>query len=459
MEILCLDFCHFLKVRALILFLFVSFAFNAQEGFKLPDGITSDKLNFKLANNLIIIPVELNGVELSFILDTGVGSTILFSVDNRESLELHNATKIYLRGLGNDKPAEAIKSTNNILRIGDAFSQNHTIYMIFDESINFSPLMGFPVHGIIGYDFFRDFILDINYTKKAIKISDPKSYVYKKCKRCYQTDLDLSNGRRRPLVKANYRTEEGLIDINLLLDSGSSSALWLFENKEINLVVPESSFDDFLGKGFNGNIYGKNTKIKEFKIGDFQLKNVTASFPDSLYIQGISLKKRQGSLGGSILKRFNLIVDYPNRKISFKKNGYFSKPFFYNMSGITIQHSGVRVSKDYNIRKGFSQPTLDFISDEDGKISSNIYRADASIFIYSLQPQYEITEVRPESPADKAGLQKGDVILEINGVKAHNYTLSNLNDLFYSEEGKRIRIKIERLGVQIKYVFYLRKVI
>ncbi len=459
MEILYLDFYHFLKKKALILFLLVSCTSNAQEGFKLPKGVTSDRIKFELANNLIIIPVELNGVPLSFILDSGVGTTILFSIDKRESLELKNASKIYLRGLGNEEPAEAIKSTNNFLKIGGAYSEDHTVYMIFDESMNFSPLMGFPVHGIIGYDFFRKFILNINYSKETIKVYDPKSYKYKDCKKCYQTDLNLNDGRRRPMVKAQYKTNKGLIDINLLIDSGSSSALWLFENSDTNIKVPADSFDDFLGKGFNGEIYGKKTKVDGLYIGDFEMKEVTASFPDSLYIQGISLKERQGSLGGSVLRRFNLIVDYPNRKITFKKNNFFSKPFFYNMSGLTIQHSGVRVAKDYNIRKTGSRPSLDFITKDQGKISNEVYRADASTFVYSLQPEYKITEVRPDSPAALAGLLKGDKVLEINGRKSHLYKLSDLNDLFYSEVGKKITLKIERLGIKLKFSFILKKVI
>ncbi|MHA7058377.1 aspartyl protease family protein [Aquimarina sp. M1] len=459
MEISYLDFCHFLKEKALILLFIVSFSSTAQKGFKLPEGVRSDKINFELANNLIIIPVELNGVQLSFILDTGVGSTILFSIDKRESLELKNASKIYLRGLGNEAPAEAIKSTGNLLKIGDAYSNDHTVYMIFDESMNFSPLMGFPVHGIIGYDFFKKFILNISYSKEVIKIFEPNLYKYKKCKKCYVTDLDLNNGRTRPIIKAKYETPKGLIDVNLLLDSGSSSALWLFENPKINLTVPEDSFEDFLGKGFNGDIYGQKTRVKGLHIGDYRVKEVTASFPDSLYIQGISLRNRQGSVGGGVLKRFNVIIDYPNQKITFKKNSLFNKPFHYNMSGLTIQHSGVRVAKDYNFHQGASRPSLDFVTKDKGKISINVFKANASSFIYSLQSEYKITEVRPNSPAALAGLLKGDKVLEVNGRKSHLYKLSDMNDLFYSEEGKKISIKVERLGVEMKFTFFLKKVI
>ena len=40
----------------------------------------SRKIKFKLVNNIVIIPVELNGVTLSFVLDTGVTKAILFDI-------------------------------------------------------------------------------------------------------------------------------------------------------------------------------------------------------------------------------------------------------------------------------------------------------------------------------------------------------------------------------------------
>ncbi len=461
MEVLVQDFFHFLKKNIFVLLLFANFTIFSQSNFRLPHGKKSDKIRFELANNLIIIPIVLNGVELSFILDTGVGSTIIFSADNKESLELKNASKIYLRGLGEDQSVEAIKSLDNVLQIGDAISTNHTVFLVFDESINFSPRMGFPIHGIIGYDFFKDFILEIDYVKKYIRINTPNRYVYKKCDKCYQTPIDFGKQNKRPLVRAKYKTKNGLLDIRLLLDSGSGSSLWLFESSEKGIKVPDKSFTDFLGKGFNGDIYGQRSKVGELHIGDFVLKDVTAAFPDSQYIQGISLDKREGSLGGNVLRRFNLIIDYPNQKISFKKNNFFQKPFHYNMSGLTIQHVGFNAivplgSDDKN--------TVGNKSAEKNRVYLGLNRVVnektlqlSNYFI--LRPKYEISDVRSESPADLAGLKKGDIILEVNGKKAYQYKLSQLNDLFYFEEGKRIKMKIDRLGVELKYTFFLKKVI
>ncbi|WP_164914213.1 aspartyl protease family protein [Aquimarina sediminis] len=452
MKISPLDFCYRIKSKLLLLFLIFYCSLSAQNNFKLPLTQKNDKIKFKLANNLIVIPVMVNGVELSFILDTGVGSTIIFGVDNTNAIELNNTSKIYLRGLGDDEPVEAIKSVNNQLKIGDAISADHKIYLVLDESINFSPRMGFPIHGIIGYDFFKDFVLDISYTKKTIRIYKPESYVYKKCNKCYRTTIGFINQKKRPFVSARYKSDKGMTDVNLLLDSGSGSSLWLFENKEKGIHVGNNFFRDFLGKGFNGDIYGKKTKIEELHIGKFKMREVKASFPDSIYIQGVSLKNRQGSLGGDILRRFDLVIDYPGRKISFKKNSFFDTPFHYNMSGLTIQHSGFTIAANFS---SFTEKDRFYLGLE--KIVSEKILQLSNDFV--LKPKYEISDVRPGSPADLAGLQKGDVILAINGKKAYKYKLSSLTDLFYLEEGKRIKMKIERFGIEIEYQFYLKKVI
>ena len=55
-----------------------------------------------------------------------------------------------------------------------------------------------------------------------------------------------------------------------------------------------------------------------------------------------SLGDRNGSLGGEVLKRFTLVFNYGDRTLSLHKNSLFKHPFDFNLSGIDLQHNGVR---------------------------------------------------------------------------------------------------------------------
>ena len=137
------------------------------------------------------------------------------------------------------------------------------------------------------------------------------------------------------------------IPVKLLIDSGSSDALWLFEDRKENILLPSKYFDDFLGRGLSGSIYGRRSRVEKLQIGSFSLKNAKVAFPDSSSVKYIkNIKERNGSLGSEVLKRFNVIFDYKNRRLTLKKNRHFKAPFKYNMSGIELQHNGIRYVKE-----------------------------------------------------------------------------------------------------------------
>ena len=87
--------------------------------------------------------------------------------------------------------------------------------------------------------------------------------------------------------------------------------MWLFENSLPELVAPAKYFIDFLGEGLSGAIYGKRTVINTIRIGKYELKKPTVSFPDSsATAYARKFTSRNGSLGGGILKRFTVIFNY-----------------------------------------------------------------------------------------------------------------------------------------------------
>ena len=156
------------KYILIVLLLFVVTSSFSQREFNLP-GLEKDKIPFKLIGNLIIIPVQLNGVELSFVLDTGVSNPILFNITNIDSLQVREVETLYLRGLGGGDPIKAVKSKGNHFKIGNAINVNQDVFVVFDQDLNFTPRLGIPVHGIIGFSLFKNFIVEINYASKYLK--------------------------------------------------------------------------------------------------------------------------------------------------------------------------------------------------------------------------------------------------------------------------------------------------
>lgn len=107
---------------------------------------------------------------------------------------------------------------------------------------------------------FSNFVIEFNYLKSKLKAFQPNSYEYKICRKCF--DLDLHFFRKKPYVKNNGVIEDTLVSLNLVVESGSGDALWIFADKKKGIMVPEKSFPDFLGFEMGGSVYGQRSRIK-----------------------------------------------------------------------------------------------------------------------------------------------------------------------------------------------------
>ena len=437
-----------LKTLTLFIIICFSASITAQSGFFIQNESKKDRIPFKLVNNLPIIEVEINGTVLAFILDTGVKSTILFSLEAADSIQLRNTSPVQLQGLGAGGSVEALKSLNNTLKVGDVVDNSHPLYIIFDSELNFSPRMGIPIHGILGNEFFQNFIVKINYASEVITVYDPKKYPLKNCKKC--EDLPINFVGSKPYISLKVLTQEKQEEVKLLIDSGSSDVIWLFNDYDFIQESPVNYFKDFLGLGLSGNIYGKRAQIPELLVGIFKLENVNTSFPEEeAIIKARYYAERDGSVGGGFLNRFTVTFDYGNKIVRFRKNSKFNDPFHYNMSGITLEHEGMGLVKQER------QAAVNSNKDQNDSFIRNSVSITTEVH-FALVPKYVIVDVREGSPAALAGIEKEDEILSVNGKPCYQYKLYELIELFSSEEGKRISLEVDRAGKINKFRFFLK---
>lgn len=421
--------------------------FISAQTFDLPKGKDFEKVKFRLINNLMVIPMEVNGTELSFILDSGVRNPILFNLSDKDSVQINSVSEVTIRGLGEGEPIKALRSLNNSFKMGKIKNRNQKLYVVLDKELNLSPSIGIPIHGIIGYDLFRDFVVDINYSTKNIKFHNPDNYTHRKTKKNQTLPLSIRN--KKAYVDGKVIFEDmNSVPVKLLVDTGSSDAIWLFEGE--NLGVPDKNYDDFLGRGLGGNIYGKRTMVNTIQIGNFSIQDAKAAFPDMNSFSGIkNLGNRNGSVGGEVLKRFNIVFDYPNQKVTLRKNGNFNTPFQYNMSGIDLQHNGVRYISE-------SIADANSIVKEREKSFGNVQILFENRTRLSLVPEIIVSGIRAGSPADTAGLKEGDVILAVNGKSVHRYKLQEVLHMLNERDGKKVRLRIERYNSDLLFTFVLK---
>ncbi|MDG1570757.1 aspartyl protease family protein [Robiginitalea sp. M366] len=409
----------------------------------------SPKIRFELINNLVIVPVEVNGTPLRFILDSGVSKPILFNLSDQDSIQLKNVSRISIKGLGGGEPIEALASVGNTFRLANAANFNQAIYVVLDKDLNFSPALGVTVHGIIGYDIFRDFVVELNYGRKFLRLHHPDHYRGKSSAKEMSLPLEIQGSKA--YLKGEVVVQGGeAVPVKLLMDTGSSDAVWLFPDPEAGLPVPDKNYEDFLGKGLSGTIFGKRTRIERLQLGDFVLQDAKAAFPYMESFQAVQdLGDRNGSLGGEVLKRFNMVVNYPAGEVVLGKNTRFSSPFHFNMAGIEIEHAGVRyiAERITDARGVVRQDEVPF---------GNVQIMLGNQTRVSLVPEIVVSAIRAGSPAEEVGLREGDIILAVNGKKVHQYKLQEIVRMINEKQGKRVRLLIERTNRNLMFSFVLR---
>lgn len=433
-----------MKLRYFFLIFFLGIFINAQNSFEIQDG-KKTVIPFKLINNLIFIPININGAELTFLLDTGVAETSIFSLENQE-VKLLKMEKIKFSGLGGDRSIDGFRSEDNLGRIGKYFvNDSMTVYIIMDQDFNISSHVGIPVNGIIGYHFFKNHPVIIDYMSKKITIYNDKELFRKKIRNF--SELDISIEKNKPYIFADVEMTNEKKSSKLLIDLGNSDPVWLFPKLIKDFVYNRPNIDDFLGRGFNGDIYGKRSRIHNFYLGDFKFEKPLTAMPDEYSIQHVNLvENRKGSVGGDIMRRFTVAFDYSHGKIYLKKNRDFYDPFHFNMSGLDFRQDGMEWTKDIVNLPTKSQSNL---SGGTEVFSSSLK------YNFTLKPIFSIAGVRKDSPGAKAGLQKDDRLISINGKKTADMTLQKIIELMKSEEGRTIQMVIERKSREMSLRFTL----
>lgn len=382
-------------------------------GFQWKPGRKSVEIPFELHANLVVIPLRINDSDtLRFLVDTGLGATLLTDTSIVSKLGLKSIRTVELNGLGIHKSLKANVVIDVKLQVGPAFALHQNLIYVSDDLLNISNSIGTKIQGIIGFDLFANVVVTIDYARSRLILTQPASYRYKKRKGLRLPITIIDN---KPYINQVELTGmRGKLANQILLDTGAGHVLLLEANTadSVEIKLSKQRFD--LGKGLNGPIIGRWGRVPLMQIGRWKWLQIPATFPDS--ISRKSGEPWQGSLGGEFLRRFRITFNYLDQYFILKPEGnQWRKDFDYGMSGIGLRAVG---------------------------------------------PQYRkfiVETIHPGSPADEAGILVGDEIWVINQMRADQFTMGDIYRILKKKEGQKIEMMIRRDREFRLFQFRLRK--
>jgi hypothetical protein len=283
-------------------------------------GKHSVTIPLDIDNNIIRMKMRVNGSrELTMIFDTGAGMT---AIDEHFVKELGLKTTgdtLDGKGTGGTFTGSYVKSST--LSVDGAQVPNQPVAAF---KIPVPP--GFEFDGIIGYDFIAPFVVEIDYQKKTMVLSDPSTYVYRGKGAIIPLDL---RGRDTPLVRASMKINgRATFPVNLELDTGADGAFKLNRPASEKWRV-QSAFKEVTeshGRGAGGEESRVMVRFASVRFGPFTIKNPPVVL--SLDTKGAgAATDNDGIIGGEILRRFKVIIDYSRKRMILEKNNAFNEPY------------------------------------------------------------------------------------------------------------------------------------
>lgn len=383
-------------------------------GFSLSEGKKRVQIPIEIHNNLVVVPVILNGaLPLKFIVDTGVRTAILTEKTYSDILNLAYSRKYTISGPGGERLIDAYVTNNVSLQLPGVDGRGHALLVLAEDYLELRNYLGTDVHGILGYELFSRFVTTIDYERKVLTLSAPTNF---RKKRRYDA-IPIKIEDTKPFVTTSVVLSDGTqLTAKLLVDTGASHGLLLEPTSHPRIHVPDSVVSSVIGRGLGGEITGKVGRIHSLRMGDYNIPGVIASFPDpNSYFDSLKLSQtqRNGAIGGEVLSRFTVVFNFPKEEMYIRKNAAYKKKFHYNLSGLTVRAKGARLNV------------------------------------------FEIMEVRQKSVSDRAGVRAGDLIVSVNGINTRSLDLNTILGFFNNKPGKKINLVVNRGGQHLKVQFSL----
>jgi hypothetical protein len=359
---------------------------SSAHDFSIANGAKQATVPIQISEDHVYLDVMLNGKgPFHFLLDTGGANVIDPAVS--KTLGVASDGSAQVGGVGSASATSGF-ATIKTLQVGDALIRDQ-VFLVLPITKGAGMANGTPVDGLIGYEVLSRFVTTFDYGNRQVVFYLPGSYISPPG----ATVVPFVHDSTQPQFACRIDDEP----TTCALDTGARASIALFTpfTKAHPKVVPTKlSAPGVDGFGLGGPAIGRLGRVRTLSFGGLTLHDLVGDYSTQTE-GGLAMPFIGGNVGGGVIKRFTMTLDYRALTMTLTPNADFSMRDHWDRSGIFLVN--------------------------DGSIT--------------------IIDVRPGTPAATLGLKKGDVIVSLNG--SQNPTLRDVRSSLRAAPGTVVRLVIK----------------
>lgn len=354
-----------------------------------PQRASSPPIKTEFVDGIILVDVTLSGGHGWWLLDSGYECSVLDSTAARAG---GITTSIPERTRAPGGAVNQARATGIALGVSGEGYRPDSVAVV--PIAQLSPIVGRPITGILGHDFFERHVVTIDYAARTVQLARPEGWMPPEG----ATALPVWIEAGEPFVPGTLWVAGRTVPAKLKLDTGSLSGLGL----NGSFVAQNRLFPDgWARRPVDGIAVGGTTRNFVGRIDSMAFGGIIVPSPVAGWSEDLTRVGDAGTVGAPILSRFRVTFDYARRRLLLEPTPGARHRETWEAAGMFV-----------------------------GQIP------DGPVIV---------AQVMPGTPADSAGIAAGDVLRSVDGGEATGVGLEALRTQF-RQPGRTDTLVVARDG-------------